>query len=86
MCSMRDSKSADSIQTAVGFGSAIDSIPLVPDVQDPSSLAREIRQALREPGFARACNSEMVDQMLIGVIALVCFLILFLFLGHLVMH
>ena len=83
---MRDSKSADSIQTAVGFGSAIQSGPLVPDIQDPSSQAREIKQALRDPKFARAVNKELLDQMLVGVIALVCFLILFFFLGYLLMH
>jgi len=83
---MRDSKSADSIQTAIGFGSAVHPSPLVPDVPDSSSQAREIKQALRDPRFARAVNKELLDQMLVGVIALACFLVLFFFIGYLVMH
>ena len=83
---MRDSSSADSIQTPIGYGTAGVPNALVPDVPDPSDQAREIKQAMRDPKFALSVHKKLVDQVLIGVIALACFLLLFFFIGLLALH
>jgi hypothetical protein len=81
---MKDASSNDSVHTSIGFGMAATPGALVPDVNDPAPQAREYRQALRDPAFARKLNLELRAQTILAIIATLCFLTIFFFLGYLV--
>jgi hypothetical protein len=83
---MRDSSLRDSIQTPIGLGAAPfppNTSSIVPDIPNYSNQARELKEALRDPEFARTFNKELRTRVFLLIVAMACFLFLFFFLGFL---